>query len=145
MQSAGLSEVENSEVKTTKPAKEKDKKKKKTNADSAGLMQSAELSEVENSEVKSTKPAKEKDKKKKKANKADLSSPQSDGEHVKLVIKKDKLPSGSKAAEKKTSGQPTTSQAKSGNQKKKAAPSTGSTKGKANATPRKGSKTPEVC
>ena len=108
-------------------------------------MQSAGLSEVENSEVKSSKPAKEKDKKKKKANKVDLSSPQSDGEHVKLVIKKDKLPSGSKAAEKKTSGQPITSQAKSGNQKKKAAPSTGSTKGKASATPKKGSKTPEVC
>ena len=109
-------------------------------------MQSAGLSEVENSEVKCTKPTKEKDKKKKKAYKADLlSSPQSDSEHVKLVIKKDKLPSGSKAAEKKKSGQPTTSQAKSSDQKKKAAPSTGSTKGKGGATPKKGSKTPEVC
>ena len=114
-------------------------------ADSPGLMQSAKLSEVENSEVKSTKPAKEKDKKKKKANKADLSSSQSDSEHVKLVIKKDKLPSGPKAAEKKTSGQPTTSKAESGDQKKKAAHSTGSTKGKGGATPKKGSKTPEVC
>ena len=93
---------------------------------------------------KSAKHSKESVKKKKKSKSAaDLSSSQSDGEHVKLVIRKDKLPSSSKSDEKKSS-QPTTSQAKAGDQKKMSAPSASSKQGKGGTTPKKTSKSPSV-
>ena len=98
-----------------------------------------------NNEEESTKKSKESFKKKKKSKAAaDLSSSQSDGERVKLVIRKDKLPSSSKSGEKK-SLQPTTSQAKAGDQKKATAPSTSSKKEKGGTTPAKTSKSPSVC
>ena len=98
-----------------------------------------------NNEEESAKHSKESVKKKKKSKApADLPSSQSGGERVKLVIRKDKLPSSSKSGEKKSS-QPSTSEAKAGDQKKTSAPSTSSKKGKGATTPAKTSKSPSVC
>ena len=127
-------------------------------ADSPGLMQSAELDakkssesktkkqSKESSDAKSTEHSKESAKKKKKAKQADLSSSQSESEPVKLVIKKDKIPSGDKSeVKKKKSEQPAATQAKAGNQKKKTVHVAASKKSKAGTTPVKTSKSPEVC
>ena len=96
---------------------------------------------------------KESGKKKKKPKKAIsrngeqlLPSSQSESEHVKLVIKKDKIPTGNKSedAKKKKITKPTAST--SDEQKKNATPATESKKAKGSSTPAKNSKkSPQVC
>lgn len=98
----------------------------------------------ETSKAKSDKDTKDVVKKKKKPKLADLSSLQSESEHVKLVIKKDKLPSNSKIVEKKKHVPSTSGQDKTGSQKKNTS-STKSKKGKGSKTPVKSSLTPSVC
>ena len=98
----------------------------------------------ESSKAKYEKDNKDVVKKKKKPKQADLSSSQSEGEHVKLVIKKDKLPSNSKLVEKKKPVPSTSGQDKKGSQKKNTA-NAKSKKGKGSKTPVKSSLTPSVC
>lgn len=98
----------------------------------------------ESRKAKNEKDTKDVVKKKKKPKQADLSSSQSEGEHVKLVIKKDKLPSNSKIVEKKKPVPSTSGQDNKGSQKKNTA-NAKSKKGKGGKTPVKSSVTPSVC
>ncbi|XP_068676588.1 peptidyl-prolyl cis-trans isomerase G-like [Montipora foliosa] len=98
-----------------------------------GVAKSKEQS-VETGRAKAENPPNESVKKIKKPKPAESSSSHSESEHVKLVIKKDKLSSSNKTEEKKPV-QTTSGLVKAGNQKKNTANTTASKKGKGDKTP----------
>ena len=90
---------------------------------------------METGRAKAENPPNESVKKIKKTKPAESSSSHSESEHVKLVIKKDKLSSSNKTEEEKKPVQTTSGLVKAGNQKKNTVDTTASKKGKGGKIP----------